>query len=204
MKKILDKLLNVDRKVLIFLATICIIGIVTGSLFMVILSSNDKEQVFASLEQFIADFGHLNMKIELTNNLIINLLYILGIWILGISVIGIPIVICLIFIKSFLISFTIASFIMRYKTKGILLGLVYIMPHQIVNLLTLIYVGVYAIKLSLYLIETIFKKKNLNFKNITNRYLMVLGFAVIVLIISSLYETFIMPSLLNKIITFLT
>ena len=78
------------------------------------------------------------------------------------------------------------------------------MPHQIVNLLTLIYVGVYAIKLSLYLIETIFKKKNLSFKNITNRYLMVLGFAVIVLIISSLYETFIMPSLLNKIITFLT
>ncbi len=200
MKKILDKLLNVDKKVLIFLGIICIIGCITGGIFITVLNNNDKEMVLSSLETFIGEFGQVNMKLEMTNNLLINLLYVLSIWLLGVSIIGVPIVIMLLFVKSFLLSFTISSFILKYKSKGILLGIVYNMPHQIINILVLMYVGVYSIKLSSYIIESIIYKKNLNFKNITNRYLIVLCVAAVMLILTSLYETYLMPILLKKII----
>ncbi len=200
MKKAIDKLLNVDKKILIFLSIICIIGIITGSLFMTVLSENDRLSIFESLETFISEYGSLNSKIELTNNLIINLLYIFSIWLLGISIIGLPIVIIIIFLKSFLLSFTITSFIIKYKTKGILLSMIYLMPHQIINLITIMYLGVYSIKLSSYIIEAIIYKKNLNFKNITNRYILVFIVSIIIIILTSLYETFIMPIILQKVI----
>lgn len=199
MKKLINELLDVDKKTVIFLIIICIIGIVTGSIFMTILSTNDKDIVIESLDNFIALNGQINTKISLTNNLNINLLYCIIIWLLGISIIGLPIVIFILFMKSFLLSFTISSFIYKYKTKGLLLGIIYNLPHQVINLIIYLYLGVYSIKLSSFILKAIVYKKNINFKNITNRYLIVLLFSVIILIISTLYETYIMPSLLKKV-----
>lgn len=199
----MDKLLNVDRKVLIFLTIICIVGIITGSIFMSSLNVNDKEMIMESLTNFINEYGNLGINKELINNLLINLIYILVIWILGISVIGLPIVIFIIFYKSFLLSFTISSFIVKFKIKGILLGVIYNTPHSIINLLVFIYLGVYSIKLSSYIIKAIIYKTNINFKGIINRYLLVLVISTIIVILTSLYETYIMPLLLKKILSML-
>ena len=89
MKKIINELLNVDKKILLFLIIICIIGIISGSIFITILDSNDKSTIINVLDTFLLNIGHLNTKIELINSLIINLLYIIIIWVLGISIIGI-------------------------------------------------------------------------------------------------------------------
>lgn len=199
MKKLIDKLINVDKKVLIFLIIICIIGIITGSFFMTVLSNNDKESIMVSLEEFMS-FSSSN-KETFINDLTINLIFMLIMWLLGASVVGVPIVIIMLFIKSFLISFTISSFIMKYKFKGIVYGIVYNLPHQIINLVVFMYLGVYAIKLSSFIIDTVIHKKTLNFKNITNRYLLVLGITIIFLIISSLYSSYIMPTLLKKVVS---
>ena len=200
MKKIMDKLLNVDKKILIFLIIICIIGIITGSIFMTILNSNDKDSILLSLEEFITGYSSLNPEKDLINNFIINIMYVLAIWILGISIIGLPIVIFILFFKAFLLSFTISSFIMKYKLKGMLLGIIYNIPHQVINLVVYMYLGVYSIKLSSFIIEALVHKKSINFKNVTNRYLLVLIVSIIILIITTLYETYIMPILLKKIV----
>ncbi len=200
MKKIMDKLLNVDKKILIFLIIICIIGIITGSIFMTILNSSDKDSILLSLEDFITGYSSLNPEKDLINNFIINIMYVLAIWILGISIIGLPIVIFILFFKAFLLSFTISSFIMKYKLKGILLGIIYNIPHQVINLVVYMYLGVYSIKLSSFIIEALIHKKSINFKNVTNRYLLVLIVSIIILIITTLYETYIMPILLKKIV----
>ncbi len=200
MKKKIDELINVDRNVLVFLIVICIIGIITGSVFMTILSNNDKQSIISSLNSFITNIGQINTKYELINNLVINLLYILIIWILGISIIGIPIVIFLLFFKSYILSFTISSFIFEYKTKGILLATIYTMPHLIINLVVYLYLGVYSIKLSSYIIKCITKKKTIDFKYIINKYIQVLIISIIMIIITTIYQTYIMPILLKKVL----
>lgn len=200
MKTVLNKVMDVDKKVLIFLIVICIIGIVTGSIYMTVLSVNDKNSIIMSLDSFIANIGHLKGNSGLINNLIVNIMYLFIIWIMGISIIGLPIVIFIIFLKAFLISFTISSFILKYKTKGLLLGIVYNIPHHIINMIIYIYLGVYAIKLSFNIIDSVLHKKNIQLKTIVNKYLFLLGLSIILIIITTLYETYIMPLLIKKLI----
>ena len=116
--KLLDMLKNkikYNKKTMIFLLIIVIIGIISGSFFSVILNQNDKQLVIDNIKNYIDNISKINNIEILKNTLIINLLIILFIWILGISVIGLLIVILLIFWKSFTLSFTISSFIITYK-----------------------------------------------------------------------------------------
>lgn len=204
LKKLLDKLLNVDKKTLLFLFIISIIGIVTGALYMTVLKSQDKELVLNSLNEFMNSIKNFTLSTDLfKNNLIINLLYTLIIWILGISIIGLPIVVFIIFFKSFLVSFSLSSFIIKYKFKGIIYGIIYVFPHSILNLIIYIYLGIYSIKLSSIIINSIIYKKNINFKNIINYYFKLLLIAIIIIILSTIYETFVMPLCFKKIVNML-
>lgn len=203
MKKVLDKLFNVDKKVLLFLLIISIVGIVTGSFFMIILSSDDKLIITDSLNQFINSISKITTIDYFKSNFILNSLYLVILWLLGISVIGLPIVIMIIFFKSFVISLTFSSFIINFKFKGFLYGLIYNFPHSILNLLVYIYLGIYSIKLSLAIISSIIQKKNINFKNIMNRYIKIFLFSILIVILTTLYETFIMPLLLKYLLNVL-
>lgn len=192
--------MKVDKRTVLFLFIIAIIGLITGALYMTILNSSDKTLITNSLNNFLTQNNNNEDYIALLiNNLIINLICILGIWILGISMIGLPIAIAIIFYKSFILSFSLATFIANYKIKGAILGLVYNFPHQIIILLVYIYLGVYAIKLSLALIDSVIKKKNINFKHVMNRYILVALIAIFIVVVMTLFETFVMPIFLQKV-----
>jgi len=197
MKKLLDKLFNVDKKVLLFLFIISFIGLLTGAIYMTVLDSGDKIQVSETLSGFLQVAQPENYIESLTNNLIINLLSIFFIWILGLSVIGLPVVIFFIFLKSFVVSFSLSSFIANYQLKGTLLGFVYNFPHHFINLVIYIYLGVYAIKVSSLLFTAIVKRKNVDFKVIMNRYLLVLCISLFIVVIMTIIETFLTPYLLK-------
>ncbi len=202
MKKIIDKVFNVDKKVFYFLAIISIIAIITGSLFVTVLSNTDKEIISNSLNDYITNIGNIKMNLkEFINNFILNIIYASIIWILGISIIGLPIVIIIIFFKSFLISFTISSFIINYKFKGLLYSLIYIIPHAIINLIIYIYLGIYSIKFSSSIIKSIIYNKSLNFKSCIISYLKIFIMSLFVIVFTTLYETYIMPIILKKIIS---
>ncbi len=200
MKKAMDKLFTVDKKVVIFLFIISFIGVITGSLFMIVLSSEDKLLVADTLSSFLENIEPTNYISSLTNNLIVNTLFIAIIWLLGFSMIGLPIVIILVFYKAFSVSFTLSSFVANYGLKGSLLGFLYNFPHQFVIFVIYLYVGCYAIKVSIALINSIIKRKTIDFKNIMNRYLLVLIVSLLVVVIMTLLETFLTPYLL-KIVT---
>lgn len=203
MKKAMDKLFSVDKKVVIFLFLISFIGIVTGAVFMTILSTNDKVLVSETLSTFLENVEPTNYIRVLTNNLIINTFFIVILWILGFSVVGLPIVIVLLFYKSFSISFSISSFVANYQLKGTLLGFLYNFPHQLILLIIYLYLGCYAIKVSAILLQSIIKRKSLDFKIIMNRYLWVLIVSLIVVVAMTLIETFVTPSLLKIIMNML-
>ena len=58
MKKIMDKLFNLvkfDKRYVLFCLVLVILGIVAGSLFVVILNSSDKSLVIEYIESFISN-----------------------------------------------------------------------------------------------------------------------------------------------------
>ena len=103
--------------------------------------------------------------------------------------------------KSFVIGFSISSFILIYKYKGILASLVYVFPSQLINILIILILGVYTLLFSKYLFKLIFfKDKSVNFGKFFKKYTLVLGICLILSLISSLAEGYLVPSLLKVMI----
>ena len=206
--KIMDKLkvkVKLDKKILLFLLILLIIGITVGSIFVTILNQSDKSLVSEHLNDFLnnVEENKLDFSLALKNNLISNVLYVLIIWLLGISVIGLPIIIFMFFSKTFILGFSLGAIISTFKTKGILFGLIYTFPGQVISLLFLILLVMYSMSFSFKMIYLIFKKKTLDFKIVMNKYFKILFIVLIIIILMSLYDTYLMPRLIKSIITFI-
>ena len=205
MKKYMDKLtykLKTNKKVIIFLLVLTTIGIISGTIFSLVISSDDKTLVLNQINGFFESIKNnsLNPLEAFKNSVIDNYSVTLVIWLLGISIIGLPIIILLFFSKSFIIGFTIGNIIMNYKVKGLIISLIYIFPHHIINILLYTILIIYSLALSVKLIYSIFKRKSIDFKPIINKYLYILLICIVGFCLTSLYEAFIMPKLINLIL----
>lgn len=205
MKKLINKLKNkvkLNQKMFFFLGGLAIIGFLFGTFFITVLSGSDQTLVKNYIADFITmiDQNKVNYQTTFINTLISQLSFIGTIWVLGISIIGIPITLFMYFSKAFMLGFSIGSFVLQYKLKGTLLAFFYIFPHHIINLAVHTLLMVYSIKFSAKLIDSIFRKKTINFKAIINVYLGVLLFSVIVVVISSVFEVFVVPFIFKKLL----
>lgn len=208
MKKIWDKVFRKfqsNKHIMIFLFTLLFMGVLFGSFFATKLNQTDIAKVETSLQNFfdLVKQNKLNPFTTFFQSFGANIAFILGIWLLGISVIGIPVMIVLYFMKAFTIGFTIASMIQVYQWKGLIYGLLYVFPHQIINLLLFTFLMMYAISLSITIIKAILKKGTIDFGKILNRYLFVLGFSACILIFTTLCEIYLMPFLFQIILPIL-
>ncbi len=195
----LKEVMKNQKKMIIFLLGITVLGIIFGSIFNIMLNANDKKLVQEYIGKFFLDVQNnsINYSSSLIKVLTNNLSYIVVTWLLGISIIGLPISLFMYFINAIILGFSITSIISVYHAKGIIYGLAYVFPHQIIGILINTFLMVYVITLSLFLIKAVFNKQTVNFKNIINRYLFVLGTCIIVIILNSLIEVFIMPFLVR-------
>ena len=201
--KLLDKLINnikFDKKYVFFCIILIILGIITGSLFIVILNNSDKNIVIEYITSFIENINNVSI---LKNTLITNYICIFILIIIGYSCFLFPINILILFYKSFVIGFTISSFILTYKLKGILLATVYIIPHLIINILIFALITAFTLKLSLNMIKYIIKKKDVNIRQYFNKYFSLIFLSIFVITLTSLYESYLMPYLLILIIKIL-
>ena len=208
MKKQMDKLKNKttsNKKIIVFLVGLFLIGLIAGSIFITIISKSDQALVKEYIKEFVnkADKNKLNYLEALKNASLSNGLFIVMVWLLGFSIIGIPIVIFMYFSKAFILGFSLSSFILQYKFKGLLLALIYFFPHHVVNILAYTLILIYSLKISFILINSIIKKKTISFKAIMNRYLIVFAVSIGMVIVASLYECFVVPFLIKNLIGFL-
>ena len=208
MKKYMDKLksnIRINKNLFVFLVVIIAVGIAAGSVFVTVLNNEDKVMVSDYLNNFLNNLNsnNLNYSGTLVNTLIFTLGGAFLIWLLGISVIGFILILLFLFIKAFALGFSIGSIIINFNFKGILIALAYIVPHHIINMMIFLLISSYALILSYRLINSFTKKKSFEFKGIFNKYLFVLGFSLILLLISVLYEVYGAPKLINLIVSLL-
>lgn len=206
MKIKLDKLKSIfiiNKQIVIFLLGLSIIAVIAGAFYITILNKTDQTLIEKSIIGFFDSIknNNFNYMFSFKNAILNNIGFILLIWLLGISVIGIPIIIFLFFSKVFTLGFSISSIIFNYKLKGTLLSLFYVFPHHNINIYIYIILIAYAISLSLKIIDSIIKRKIINFKLVMNKYLYVLLISFIVIIITTLLEVFMVPSLMKFIMS---
>ena len=203
MKKILDKLIDnvkFDKRYVFFMLVIVILGIITGSLFIIILNSADKELI----REYISDYiNNINNQDNLYNNIMLNYSSVILISVIGFTYFLFPINILILFYKAFVIGFSISSFIMCYKFKGLLLSIVYVFPHHILNILFLSLIVAFTAKLSIKMINHILKRHSVDLRLYFNKYMCMLLIVSILFIFTTLYETYIIPLLLNFLLKIL-
>ena len=80
-----------SKKINYFVVTILLFGVISGSIFLVILDSGDKSGTVLQIQTFISNLS--NNKVDgglaLRSSLIINYIFVGLIWGLGLSIIGI-------------------------------------------------------------------------------------------------------------------
>ena len=193
------------KKKYVFLLIIVIIGIIAGIIFSNILSTEDSKLVITKISTYfnnLRDDVEINYLKNLFNSLRNNIVYLSIIWILGLGVIGLLFNNFILFFKSFILGFSIGSIINIYLYGGIILSFLYIFPALLLNLLIIMIMTYYANDFSINIFNVIFHKKEINFKILVKRYSKIYCYLVILLIISSLLETFVMPFFI-KLFSFL-
>lgn len=201
--KIYDLILP-NKGINIFIYFILIFGILSGSIFLIISSETDKNSVITQIENFFLNISNnnINSGLALKNSLIINYIFIVSIFILGFSMIGIIFGIFLLYMKGFLFGFSLASIFLTYKYKGILAGIIYAFPSQILNLLLVILITIYSIMFTKHLFKIITSKKSLNNRIMLKKYLIIFLFCIVLTFLSSLLEVYLFPRLLKLVISF--
>lgn len=198
--KIILKDLKHNKSVYISLIAVVIIGLVFGSLFITILSHDDKTLLTSEISTYfnmIKD-NKYNMNAYLFSNFN-NILYAFILWILGISVIGLPIIICMLFYKTFTLAFTVTSLIYHFKIEGMLISFIYIFPHLIINLIIYFILTYYSFNMSLKIIRVIFNKEDFSVKRHFKKYAFILAISIVMLVITASYEAYIMPYIIKLI-----
>jgi len=203
--KLLDKLLNnirFDKKYVLFSLILVILGIITGSLFIVILNSTDKNLVIEYISAFIDNIKNSSINnLDLLKNAIIsNYIVIFILLIIGFTSFLFPINVLILFYKSFIIGFSLSSFILTYGIKGSLLSIFYILPHLLINILIFCLLTAFTLKISISMIKCVIKKKDVNMRQYFNKYLSIIIMSIIIITLTSLYEAYVAPYLLKLIV----
>ena len=196
MKELVKKLIT--KKLFILVFAITLLCFIAGMLLISMLSKSNKELIINSLNNFYTSLkenkiSSTNLLYKtMTSNLILNII----IWVLGISIIGIPIVIFILGFKSLSLGFTISSLIYTYKFNGLLKAIIYLIPN-IINIFIVFILVYYSISFSINLFNYLFRKIEFNKRVIVKRYLKLLIVAILLSILTSVTESFILPKLFN-------
>ena len=101
----------------LFVFFVIVLGIISGTIFLLAINSNDKELVTNQIINFITNVNENNINNfnAFKNSLVENIIFILIIWIFGMSVIGIIFNIFIMYLKGFVLGFTLSSFFLIYQ-----------------------------------------------------------------------------------------
>ena len=190
--------LKKDKSIYVSLIIALLISFIFGMFFITILSSTDK----VTLKEYITNF-FTSIKqgkiISLYKTLINNNLGILITSILAFSVVLFPLVIVIIFYKGFTLAFTITSLIYTFKIKGIILAIVYVFPSLIFNLVFYFIMCYYSFKLSLILFNKVINNGTTNINKFLKKYLVIILVCIAFVSLFSLYDTYLLPSLIKLV-----
>ena len=186
-----------QKKIYLFLIGLAVLSFAFGLFFIFVIDKENLTAINKSITSFFIDknWNEVNLITSFFN----VFLYVLIIWILGISVIGLPISLFILMFKAFLAGFSISSIIYSFGFKGLLYILIEYFPSGIIYGALLILVSFYSTQFSLRLFNYLFLKRMVNFKDVMRKYVKIFLISFIISISLTLYNYYMIPSLLNII-----
>lgn len=200
----LRELILPNQKINFFVITILILGVISGSIFLMMSSKTDQQSVIQQIQSFFLNLSKNQVDVGLAfrNSLIINYLFVGMIWIFGLSMIGVLLNIFLTYIKGFLVGFSVSAMFLTYRYKGILPAILYLFPSQFLNICIVVVLSIYSLMFARNLLGIVVSKKNRSNRLMMKKYVVILMFCIIGSFVSSLFEVYLFPTVLKWVISF--
>lgn len=128
-------------------------------------------------------------------------------WILGMSIIGLPVIVIYIFIKGFVVGFSVGVIVSQFKGQGLLFATAAILPQNLIYVPALILCGVAGISFSLMLVRSRFSNQQrsagaggtLLYRNFLS-YTGLIGAVAVAMVLAAFVEGYLSPSLMRLIV----
>lgn len=187
-----------NKKEYIIIAFIFVIGIFLGVFFVNNIKEEQREGVAVYVNNYVTKMKETNnlenMNI-LKSSIKQNIVLVLGIWFFGTTVIGIPIVFGIVLYRGFCLGYTIATLVYTMGfAKGLIFVLVTIFLQNIIFIPVVLALGVSGFKLYKSIVKD---KRKENIKLEIFRHTIFSLIMMLLLILSSLIETFISSNILK-------
>ena len=186
-----------SKKINYFIFSVLMLGIISGCIFLTILSEADKELVTSQISDFttLVSGNDVDMMGTFYNSLITNVIFAVMLFVLGMTIVGLICNIFIIYIKGFVLGFSLASIIYTLGFKGILVSFLYVFPTQLLNILVILLLGIYSVMFSFNLIRQIRTGKGSG--RYLKKYSVIFAFCLIIGMIASGSEAFLLPNLMR-------
>lgn len=190
-----------NKKILFSFIVLFLIGLAFGILFIFFINDIDKTLTKKELiEYFSVIKDNSSYTKGLINSLKNNLLYITLIWSIGLIPFLFIINYFIVFYKGFLIGFVFSSIIMIYRIKGIIISLLFLFPHEYINVFLIITLCVISLKFSRKMYQKIKSNNMYDYNKCYKEYLKTYIIFIILSITSSLLEIFINSFLIKLVV----
>jgi stage II sporulation protein M len=190
-----------NKKILLSFIVLFIIGLAFGLIFNFYITEIDKTIIKKELIEYFATIKtNYSYSKGLLNSIKTNFLYITLIWVTGLVPFLFLINYFIIFYKGFLIGFTIASIIMIYRLKGLIISFVFLFPHEFINVLIFITLSVSSMKFSKKIYNKIKNNNMIDFKKDYKEYIKIYILLIILSFISSIFEIFFNSLLIRLVV----
>lgn len=139
----------------LFLLLILSLGVLAGAMAVNILPETEKNSLSKYLNIFfdgtsLRGISNLDMFISVWW---LHLKTLLLVWLLGFTIIGVPFIIFILFMRGFVIGFTVGFLVQNFFLQGLAVALTAVLPHNLIILPIYLVICCAAISFSLYLIK---------------------------------------------------
>lgn len=184
------------NRLFIKLLFLVVASILMGIFYMAVLSKTNRNLVGSELKTFFSSLEKISYHKAFLECFSSNFFLLIFMWLLGISIIGIPLILLILLYKGFILGFSVSSILYFYHWKGILISIIYCFP-LLIELFAFLFLGYYSIQFSKKLNQLLFLKKEISFRHIMRRYSKMFLFSMILVLVGSLIEIYIVPSILG-------
>ncbi|BBB92935.1 MAG TPA: stage II sporulation protein M [Methylomusa anaerophila] len=191
-----------------FITLIFVIGVVAGAMAVKTLPEEQKLELVGYLRIFFQGLAQqqgltADSQTLLFTAIINNAKVIILMWLLGFTVVGIPFVLLLVWVRGFVIGFTVGFLVNEYVLKGLLFAIVSVLPHNFFTVPAILATGVAATTYSLLLVRRRSSSKH-NLLYISFSYCIFCFIMMVITVVGSLIEVYVSPVFMKIIVSLMT
>lgn len=154
-----------NSKVFKFLITLIIIGLLTGIIFYLNLSTETKNSIINSLVNI-----NENIKTTKQNNIIFHLFIISSFVLVSLTLVLYPLTIFYLFYEILSFGFILTYYLSNYGVGGLLYSLIYFLLNKAVFIMILTYLSIISFKLIKTIIRALTNKENISVRELYHNY----------------------------------